>query len=413
MSIRIREEATAATPLVDRNLRHLRLLLAVADTGSVSSAAGALNVSQPAVTQAVAKLEHLSGGALFDRTRQGFFPTARGEVLCARLRRVFARLDAALSEISPRLCITASSAQLNALVAVQETQNFTLAARRLGLAQPTVHRAITTLEKDAGRTLFERSSFGLVASRQARALSLAVRLAFHEIDQAEVELAELDGGAAGALVIGALPLSRSVLLPQVLVEYRKRRPTQLITVIDGQYDELLGGVRRGEIDMIVGALRSPAPIDDIEQERLFDDHLSILAGNHHALAGSRDVPLDVLRRFPWVVPRRGTPTRAQFDALFADSRPPERIIETGSILMMREILGASEHLGCISVAQARAELSKGLVSEVGTHARWTGRPIGLTYRTSWVPTGAQALLLDLLRGTARAGQRGPGPPART
>jgi LysR family transcriptional regulator, regulator for genes of the gallate degradation pathway len=383
--------------VISRNLRHLRLYLWVASTGSLTQSAEACHVSQPAVTQAIGKLENEAGGPLFDRTRQGFFVTPRGEVLANRVRRAFALLDPALSDISPRLRLTATTAQLQGLVAVHETENFTLAARRLGLAQPTVHRAISQLEQEAGRNLFERTAFGLIAGRATRTLVQAVMLAFRELDQLESDLAELDGGEAGRIVIGALPLSRSVLLPRTLVRFRQQRPHHAVLIMDGLYDELLGGLRRGEIDVIVGALRVPAPIGDIVQEPLFSDKLTVLAGNHHPLAGRNDVSLAELKECAWVVPRQGTPARDQFDAFFAGVGQPESIIEAGSILFMREVLDNSDHLGCISSAQARAEISKGLVTEVKVNADWQARQIGLTYRASWAPTKAQELLLSLLR----------------
>lgn len=383
--------------MISRNLRHLRLYLWVVKTGSLTQSAEVCHVSQPAVTQALGKLENEAGGPLFDRTRQGFFATLRGEVLANRVQRAFALLDPALSDISPRLRLTATTAQLQALVAVHETENFTLAARRLGLAQPTVHRAISRLEQEAGRNLFERTSFGMIAGRATRTLVQAVMLAFRELDQLEAELAELDGSEAGRIVIGALPLSRSVLLPRTLARFRQQRPHHPVLIMDGLYDELLGGLRRGEIDMIVGALRVPAPIGDIVQEPLFSDKLTVLAGNHHPLAGREDVSLAELREYAWVVPRQGTPARDQFNAFFAGLGQPESIMEAGSILFMREVLDNSDHLGCISSAQARAEISKGLVTEVKVKAGWQARQIGLTYRATWAPTKAQELLLALLR----------------
>lgn len=383
--------------MIMRNLRHMRVLVAVADTGSVTLAANLCNVSQPAVTQSISKLETDTGGPLFDRTRQGFFLTQRGEVLTDRVQRALAQLDPALAGIAPRLLVTARMSQLNALVAVTEVENFTLAARRLGLAQPTVHRAIAQLEHAAGRVLFERSAFGLVASRQTKALAMAARLAFAELQQAEADLAELGGKEAGRIVVGALPMARSVLLPRALIEYRKHRPKQAISVIDGPYDELLSGLRRGEIDFILGALRDPIPIGDIIQEPLFDDRLVFLCGNHHPLKTQKGLTRAELRDCAWVVPRQGTPTRTQFESFFAKTGQPQSIVEAGSILLMREILSGSDHLGCISRMQAAAEISKSLLSVIPFEAGWKGRPIGLTYRASWAPTVAQSLLVTLLR----------------
>ena len=390
--------------MISRNLRHFRVFLAVAELHSPTSASERCRVSQPAVTQSLGKLEREVGGALFERTRQGFFLTERGKVFEARIRRAMERLDAALAEVSPRLTVTATAAQLQALIAMTEAQNFTLAARSLGLAQPTVHRAITQIEQEAARPLFERTSFGMVATRPCRELAQAARLAFSEFEQAEADLAEFEGREVGRIVVGSLPLSRSVVLPDALARFRAARPRQLVTVVDGSYGDLLAGVRRGDIDFMIGALRDPLPIEDVEQEPLFLDHLAILARPGHALAGEAHIPPDVLVQHRWAVPRSGTPSRAQFDALFETSGlpPPESILECGSILLMRELLSRSDLLGCISEQQAEAEVAKGLLVRLHTGIDWHGRPIGLTYRAGWVPTKAQDLLLDLVRSAARS-----------
>jgi DNA-binding transcriptional LysR family regulator len=386
------------------SLRHLRLFLAVVELKSLSAAARASGVTQPAVTQAIAGLEDRAGGALLHRSRHGAFVTDRGAVLAHRVRRALGFLDPALQDVGPRLAGRVTQGQLEALVAVTEAENVTLAAERLGLSQTSVHRAIAQLEQEAGRPLFDRSAHGLMPTRACRALAKAAQLALAELDQARADLAEFDGGEAGRIVIGALPLSRSAILPRALSRFRAERPRQPVTVIDGVYPELLAALRRGDVDMILGALRDPAPIADVVQERLFDDHLVFIAGRAHPLAGRRSIPPADLAAEPWVVPRAGTPARAQFDGVFTDAglSPPDSILETGSILLMREILAEGQLLGCISGTQAAAEIREGLVVPLDVQADLAGRPIGLTTRADWEPTAAQRLMLDLIRAERRA-----------
>ena len=385
------------------SLRHLRLFLSVVELKSLTLAAEACGVTQPAATQAIARLERRAGGGLVRRSRHGTFVTDRGEVLARRVRRALGFLDPALAEVSPRLARTITLGQVTALVAVREAENFTLAARRLGLGQPGVHRAVAQVEREAGRPLFERTAHGLVPTRACRALAQAARLALAELEQAGADLAEIDGGAAGRIVIGALPLSRSAILPRALARFRAQRPVQPVTVIDGVYGEMLQALRRGDVDMIVGALRDPAPIGDVMQERLFDDRLAFIAGRGHPLTGRTDIAVAALAREAWVVPRAGTPARAQFDALFAAAGvdPPASILECGSILLMRELLGEAPLLGCISAMQAEAELREGLVARLDVRVALPGRPIGLTVRADWEPTAAQRLLRDLIRAEGR------------
>lgn len=383
------------------NLRHLRVFLSVADCGSVTQAAAAGFVSQPAVTQAIAKLELAAGMPLFLRTQQGLFPTEAGLVLQNRVARALARLDAVIGDIAPRLIVTATRSQLMALIATVEAQNFTLAAHRLGIAQPTVHRAVTGIEAAIGRALFQRSPVGVAPTRQAQALALAAQLAFAELDQAVAELAELEGREVGEIVIGALPLSRSHILPRALARFRAARPRQPVRVIDGPHADLLAGLRRGEIDVIIGALRERLPVADVVQERLFDDVLAILAGPDDPLVAG-PATLAVMQARPWLVPRRGTPARDQFEALFrqAGLPLPEGIIETGSAILMREMVGDGHHLACISKAQAAREVERGIVAELPFPGEALPRPIGLTQRVGWQPTPAQRALIDAIRAAS-------------
>ncbi|MEJ1997863.1 MAG: LysR family transcriptional regulator [Maritimibacter sp.] len=60
--------------MYDLNL--LRILVAVVDSGSVTSAAGKLNMSQPTVSQALSRLRDITGDQLFIRDAQRMTPTA-------------------------------------------------------------------------------------------------------------------------------------------------------------------------------------------------------------------------------------------------------------------------------------------------------------------------------------------------
>ncbi|MBY5313252.1 LysR family transcriptional regulator [Rhizobium leguminosarum] len=387
---------SAASPAlqVQHNLRHLRVFLAVLDTNSVTRAADVCHLSQPAVTQALSKIERALRTTLFTRTPQGLFSNAQGDVLAKRVRRAFGFLDPALNELSPRLRMVATSSQLQALIAVREAENFTLAARRLGLAQPTVHRAVTQLEEEAARPLFERTSYGIVATRAAGTLAQAARLAFAELAQAEVDLAETLSEEAGRIVVGAMPLSRSFVLPRAIAEFRKFRPNTPIHILEGPYADLLAGLRRGEIDFLIGALRDPAPIGDVEQRFLFTDTLVVVAGSNHPLTARSELSVEELAAYPWIVGQRGTPIRRHFDTLFEGlDHPPTSIVESSSLILMRELLNGTDHLGCISYLQAQAELSRGLLKALPLDLSHTARPIGLTLRVNWMPTRAQEQFL--------------------
>lgn len=82
--------------------RRLRQFIAVAETGNVSKAAEAINVSQPTISVNLRRLEEAHGVPLFERSSRGVVLTEYGQILYEHAR-VMARLDAhARSEIQAR-----------------------------------------------------------------------------------------------------------------------------------------------------------------------------------------------------------------------------------------------------------------------------------------------------------------------
>ena len=81
-------------------LRQLRLVVAIADLGSLRRAAEHLNTTQPAATKLLQQAEMLLGVPLFDRQARGLTPTSYGEVVIRRARNLMAELTAAGEEIA-------------------------------------------------------------------------------------------------------------------------------------------------------------------------------------------------------------------------------------------------------------------------------------------------------------------------
>ena len=71
----------------------MRYVRAVAETGSFSAAAKSYGVTQPALSNGIAKLETTLGDRLFDRSPRGVTPTAFGEAMLPRIERALAALD--------------------------------------------------------------------------------------------------------------------------------------------------------------------------------------------------------------------------------------------------------------------------------------------------------------------------------
>jgi LysR family transcriptional regulator, regulator for genes of the gallate degradation pathway len=395
------------------NLRHLRAFLEVADAGGISAAAHRVHLSQPAVTQAISGLEARFEVRLLDRRPEGMFPTAEGEVLLTRIRRMFDTL----AEGAARAVRLASrrdgkpvadfhtrvtAAQLRALVAIREAGNFSLAARSLGISQPSIHRAGRDLEKLSGLRLFVPGRRGIELTPQAEAFARAVKLAEAELGQGLDDLTRLKGRDSTRIGVGSMPLSRSEILPDACNALLSEAAGVQIRITDAPYAELLRGLRYGELDVLIGALRSPLPAEDVVQEPLFEDTLAVMAGPGHPLLGRAGLTLDDLLAFPWIAPPKQTPAGAYLFRTLGIGEmasTPVRIV-TSSMVLVRGMLARGPYLTILSPRQAAVEIEQGLMVPLDIPLPGSTRPIGLTMRTGWMPTPTQARFLALLRSAA-------------
>lgn len=79
---------------MELELRHLRVLCAIADSGSLGRAAAALGLTQPAVSSQLHRIERLLGEGLFIRSGTGVELTAYGAEVVSQARDVLVRADA-------------------------------------------------------------------------------------------------------------------------------------------------------------------------------------------------------------------------------------------------------------------------------------------------------------------------------
>lgn len=389
------------------SLWHLHVASAAMKSGSFSAAADASGLTQSAVSQAVSSLERYYGCALMER-RSGNPPTKAGHILEARADRAVDFVALGLRDaagLSPgramQVIRLVSIRRLEALAMLVRLGGFGHAARALGIARPTVHRAVRDLEAAIGIRLFEATSHGVTPTRRAESLARQSSLAFAELRQLDAELKAVRGEVGGALVIAAMPLARAHLVPTAAELFARSRPGYRITILEGAYDDLLSALRRGDVDMIVGAVRENLQLNDVSQERLFVDTLSVIMRAGHPLAARRSISRNDLPKFSWVAPRLESPLRATYESLFPRAAPPNDMIECNSVSAARSILMQSDRLMLLSQAQIFYEAEAGLLIAKPLSGATMSRDIGLSTRVHWMPTALQEEFVDLIRGLAR------------
>jgi DNA-binding transcriptional LysR family regulator len=158
------------------SLDRLRTLVAIADYGSFAEAARVLNLAPPTVSLHVADLEQRVGGALLSRTRGRVQPTAIGDTLIERARRLLADAEQALEEVERQVQGLAGRVRLGASTGViaQLLPHAleSLEQRHSGIdVQVAVLTSQQTLQKLADGSL----DIGVIALPQAPVKGLAIQ----------------------------------------------------------------------------------------------------------------------------------------------------------------------------------------------------------------------------------------------
>jgi DNA-binding transcriptional LysR family regulator len=141
-----------------------------------------------------------------------------------------------------------------AFLAVLETGSLSGAARRLGVAQPTVRHRIEALERFLGVVLFSRSTGGLVPTEQARSLGAHVR-SMASASEAFVRAASAPPDRiAGTVRISAAEMFGVEVLPAMLAALRAKHPALAIELsVSNESEDVLSQ----EVDI---AIRMHPPV---------------------------------------------------------------------------------------------------------------------------------------------------------
>jgi LysR family transcriptional regulator of gallate degradation len=315
--------------------------------------------------------------------------------------------------LSNQLTARAADHELSAFVGVATEGTVSAAARASRLSQPALNRSLRALENRLGVSLFHRTSGGMRLTPAGESLLRRTKLALAEIRQALEEVQALRGMKGGQIRIGALPLSRARLVPLAVDNLLRTYEAADIAIIDGTYESLVTALRLGDIDVLVGTIRRPAPVEGLVSEELFEDDIAVVVAADHPLASRHSVNLQDCVGWDWVLPFKNVPLRVQFEKMLDDAglSRPQRVIESDSMVTVRTLLMSSQRLAILSRHQVHHEVGWGLLKVLPVRLKGVLRPVGITLRSDYAPTPLARALIAELRAVA-AQIRAERPPCR-
>ncbi|KJK28499.1 LysR family transcriptional regulator [Paenibacillus polymyxa] len=200
--------------------------------------------------------------------------------------------------------------QLQYFLAVARLEHVTEAARSLHVTQSSLSKTIQRLEEDLGVPLFDRTGRKLRLNEFGSKFLHRAERALFELEQGKQELSDLSNPELGTLELAVTTAST---LPNILREFRRKRPyiqfhVQMLTT-----QEMVTLLHRGEVDFCLSS--PPVEGNDIECKIVCIDPILVAVPKGHRLADRNSVSLTDLREEWFVGVKRGYGTRDLVDSV--------------------------------------------------------------------------------------------------
>ncbi|MGO4372028.1 LysR family transcriptional regulator [Paenibacillus sp. MCAF20] len=200
--------------------------------------------------------------------------------------------------------------QLQYFLEVARLEHVTEAARSLHVTQSSLSKTIQRLEEDLDVPLFDRMGRRLRLNEFGSTFLRRAERALFELEQGKQELSDLASPEHGTLELAVTTAST---LPNILREFRKKRPTIQFHVQMLTTEEMVTRLQRGEVDYCLSS--PPIEGEDIECQIVFIDPILVAVPIGHRLADRSRISLTDLRDERFVGVKRGYGTRDLVDSI--------------------------------------------------------------------------------------------------
>jgi DNA-binding transcriptional LysR family regulator len=184
---------------------------------------------------------------------------------------------------------------LRYFVAVAEHLNFTKAAAKLHLAQPSLTRQIHNLEEEIGVRLLNRSKSQVALTEEGRSFLVDARRILALATESILAVQRLSRGETGQLNIAYLSNSDFELLPETLGAFRQAFPHIALNLFDMVPAEQFRALEGGKIDLGFVGLRPPAALGHVRWECIARHRTVVVLPAKHPLARKSQVNLRDLK----------------------------------------------------------------------------------------------------------------------
>ncbi|WPO48274.1 LysR family transcriptional regulator [Pseudomonas sp. S1Bt23] len=277
-------------------------------------------------------------------------------------------------------------------LAVAEEQNFSRAAKRLGMSQPPLTEQIQVLEQALKVKLFDRSRRGAKLTPVGQAILPAVRKFAEQLERLEMAVHEAVAGQSGVLTIGAITTAMLDVLPALIEKLKTQYPQLTVSVREIDSVEAIPALEAGDIDLAFARVEGELG-SSVRSIALTEDRLAVALPSDHPLAARSRISLASLAGEPLVLSSRKV-SPMYFDNLIATCRA-----SGFSPRVLHEVRSVASQIAFVSCGQGIALVPASLKKVAPSNV--VLRPLSqrlnvVTTALAWNPTRTNPLVEELV-----------------
>ncbi|SDW60023.1 LysR family transcriptional regulator [Paenibacillus sp. CF384] len=230
--------------------------------------------------------------------------------------------------------------QLQYVIQIAKEKNFSRAAEKLHIAQPSLSQQLSKLEKEIGVLLFRRTTNSVELTHAGAVFVDKAQNILDNIEQLKQELDDLAHMRKGKLVVGSLSITGSHVLPTVLPIFNKRYPEIEVVLVEDTPSKLEQLTASGQTDLSLLALPLFEP--SLEWVPIIEEEIVLAVPPDHPLAKMNDpIHIENLSAEPFIVLKKGQGFRQNVMELCEQAGFEPRIVfESTNIETIQSLVAA-------------------------------------------------------------------------
>ncbi|AJY77119.1 LysR family transcriptional regulator [Paenibacillus beijingensis] len=245
--------------------------------------------------------------------------------------------------------------QLQYVIQIAKEKNFSRAAEKLHIAQPSLSQQLSKLEKEIGVLLVRRTTNSVELTHAGSVFVDKAQSIIDSVEQLKREMEDMAQMRRGRLVVGSLPITGSHILPYVLPVFAADYPEIEVVLVEDTTARLEQLTASGGTDLSLLSL--PLIDTTLAWEPLIEEEICLAVPPSHRFAGLEEpIRIGDLAEEPFIVLKKGQGFRQiAIDLCQNAGFSPRIVFESSNIETVQSLVAAGMGIAFIPHMIARSQ----------------------------------------------------------